>query len=104
MSDTAPAQGICLVKPHRAQKGSRSGISGWGCLTGVVLLVMASLCGPAAAADNGVVLQATPSTTQPETAPGGTAVLRGTPPANPNVGQAVPGGGPGSGSTNNRAA
>jgi hypothetical protein len=73
-------------------------------LAGFLLLVMAGLCGPSAGADNGIVLQPTPSTTAPEAAPGGTVVLRGTPPANANVDQAGPGGGPGGGSASNRAA
>ena len=79
----------------------------WRCLASV-LLGITSFCDPAIAADGVTVLTAArPSPVErralPETAPGGTVVLRGDRSASPNAGQPVAGGnGGGNGSTANR--
>ena len=78
-----------VVKPSHLQRRSSRIISS-GRLT-VVLLGIAGLCGPAAAADNGPVpIVVSPSTVErplPETTPGGTVVLRGPPPTCPTAAQ-----------------
>jgi hypothetical protein len=66
----------------RPRAGSSSQIKSWGCLT-AMLLGIGSFYNPAVAAEKGTeITVVTPSTVQrpaPETAPGGTVVLRGSP-------------------------